>query len=142
MKIEGDNIAELIKAFAKAQSEMGGTVGKNSQNPFFKSSYADLGAVLGMAIPILSKNGLVLTQSWDTEKEGKVEIITIIMHEGGATLKGVCHMICKVDGNNVNQAIGSAVSYGRRYHAAAMLGIAQADDDGNNSGEQVPTRRK
>ena len=40
-----ETIEELAKALVKAQSQMGGAV-KDSNNPFFKSKYADLGSVV------------------------------------------------------------------------------------------------
>ena len=33
-------------------------------------------------------------------------------------------------GQNTPQAVGSAITYGRRYGLAAMVGIAPEDDDG------------
>jgi hypothetical protein len=37
------------------------------------------------------------------------------------------------------QSVGSSFTYGRRYTAAAMAGIAQEDDDGMGGGMGVPT---
>ena len=48
---------EIATAFLKAQSEMSNPV-KGSNNPFFKSKYADLNAVREATIPILNAHGI------------------------------------------------------------------------------------
>ena len=36
------------------------------------------------------------------------------------------------------QAVGSAITYARRYALAAMVGVAPEDDDGNNAAKNPP----
>jgi len=56
-----ESISELAKALAKAQASIKGAV-KDSQNPFFKSSYADLESVWDACRKPLTDNGLSVVQ--------------------------------------------------------------------------------
>ena len=117
-------INELAAALAKAQSEMEGAK-KESTNPFFKSSYADLHAVIKSSFPYLSKNGLSVSQGNEVIK-GAVCVTTTLMHASGQWMRSKIKLpLAKVDA----QGVGAAVTYGRRYGLSAMVGIAQYDDD-------------
>ena len=37
--------------------------------------------------------------------------------------------------------IGAATTYGRRYLLSSMVGVAQADDDGNGATKTAPHRK-
>ena len=56
-----ESINELATALAAAQGQMGAAV-KDAENPFFKSKYADLGAVIKALKEPFSSNGLSYTQ--------------------------------------------------------------------------------
>ena len=56
-----EDISELATALAKAQGQMG-SAKKDADNPFFKSKYADLGAVIAAIKQPLSENGISYTQ--------------------------------------------------------------------------------
>ena len=115
---------QLAAALAKAQSEMEGAK-KESTNPFFKSSYADLHAVIKSSFPYLSKNGLSVSQGNEVIK-GAVCVTTTLMHASGQWMRSKIKLpLAKVDA----QGVGAAVTYGRRYGLSAMVGIAQYDDD-------------
>jgi hypothetical protein len=45
-----------------------------------------------------------------------------------------------IGGKKDAHAIGAAITYGRRYGMAAMVGIAQADDDGNGATDRAPRK--
>ena len=112
---------------AKAQAQMGAAK-KDSNNPHFKSKYADLAAVLEAAKKPLGDNGLALLQDV-TRTVGGVSITTRIAHKSGEWIEfGPLEIpLSKMDA----QGVGSAVSYGRRYAAQAALGQGSEDDDGN-----------
>ena len=117
-------IDKLAEALAKAQSEMEGAK-KESTNPFFKSSYPDLHAVIKSSFPYLSKNGLSVSQGNEVIK-GAVCVTTTLMHASGQWMRSKIKLpLAKVDA----QGVGAAVTYGRRYGLSAMVGIAQYDDD-------------
>ena len=124
-------INELAAALAKAQSEMEGAK-KESTNPFFKSSYADLHAVIKSSFPYLSKNGLSVSQGNEVI-QGAVCVTTTLMHASGQWLRSKVKLpLAKVDA----QGVGAAITYGRRYGLSAMVGIAQYDDDANSIRKQ------
>lgn len=124
-----ENINELAAALAKAQGEMK-NAGKTSDNPFFKSKYADLAEILNAVREPLSKYGLSVSQLYDGMgmPDKTITVTTLLMHSSGQYI-----------GNSANypvaqadiQGVGSAITYARRYSLAAILGLSQEDDDGN-----------
>lgn len=72
-----EHIDKLAAALAKAQSEMRGAV-KDSANPFFKSSYADLESVWDAIRLPLTSNSLSVTQATDYEPEAGICVVTQI----------------------------------------------------------------
>lgn len=108
---------------------------KDSSNPFFKSKYADLHAVLEAVREPLSKNGLCVSQTIEVCDSGLQVVRTTLGHESGQYIGGVCPIInTKGDA----QGMGSAITYARRYSLAAIVGIAQMDDDGNAAVQPGP----
>ena len=132
-----ETIGKLAGALAKAQSAMTMVEGK-STNPFFNSKYASLAAVLEVAMPALNANEVALVQGnrWDANDNG-FYITSMLMHSSGEWIKSEIRMpIAKKDAHG----IGAATTYGRRYLLSAMVGIAQADDDGNGAIQQAPRK--
>ena len=123
-------IDKLAGALAKAQGEMGG-VKKTSTNPFYKSKYADINDCLEAAIPALSKNGLAITQGNEFNNQEGYYITTMLIHNSGQWIKSKIRI--PLTNKKDAQEIGSACTYGRRYGLAAMVGLAQVDDDGNKT---------
>jgi hypothetical protein len=119
-------IGALAAALAKAQGAMTGAK-RDSENPFFRSSYADLASVWDACRGPLSANGLSVIQT--TEAEGDcVTVVTTLAHASGEWVRGRLAMTpVKAD----PQGVGSALTYARRYALAAIVGIAPEDDDGN-----------
>lgn len=126
---QSESIKELAAALAKAQSEIQHAK-KAEDNPFFKSKYADLPAVIDAARPFLTKHGLSVSQPTDVDDNGKILLVTQLMHSSGEWIRGY-YPINPV--KNDPQAIGSAVTYARRYAFCAITGVAATgeDDDGN-----------
>jgi hypothetical protein len=121
-------IGKLAGALAKAQGMMTGAV-KDSTNPFFKSSYADLASVIESGREALSKNGLAVIQT-NRQSDIGVVVITTLAHESGEWIRGELNMRpVKSD----PQGIGSCITYARRYSLSAIIGTAQVDDDGNQA---------
>ena len=117
-------IDKLAEALAKAQSEMEGAK-KESTNPFFKSNYADLHAVIKSAFPYLSKHGLSISQGNEVI-QGAICVTTTLMHKSGQWIRSKVKL--PLEKKNA-QGVGSAITYGRRYGLSAIVGIAQYDDD-------------
>jgi hypothetical protein len=118
---------------------------KTKAGPSYSYDYADLADVLDSVQPILSVNGLVLTHEQSTTREPLgVETVAVLLHESGEEKRGLpCWLPCSGD-MQPTQAIGSAMTYGRRYTTGPILGIApEADDDGNAaSGNDATTAPK
>lgn len=126
---KSESIKELASALCKAQAEIRGAV-KDSDNPFFKSKYADLESVWQAIREPLSDNGLSVAQPTGFSAEGKPVVETILMHVSGEWISGEFLISSK---DQSAQAVGSGTSYARRYALAAMLGVYQTDDDGNDA---------
>ena len=118
---------QICAALVKAQKGFGPAL-KSSQNPHFKSRYADLSACVEAVVEALNDNGIALTQHTH-HAEGGVCVETILIHESGEELSfGKLFLPCtKQDA----QGYGSAITYARRYQLQTALGIAPEDDDGN-----------
>lgn len=126
--MQSSEIGLLAEALAKAQGKMTGAL-KDANNPFFKSRYADLASVWDAVRKPLSDNGLAVIQTTaDSGFSPVVKIITILAHSSGQWIRGE---LLVNPGKNDAQAMGSAITYGRRYALQAIAGVAPEDDDGN-----------
>jgi hypothetical protein len=119
---------EIAQALLKAQAEFP-LVKKEDSNPFFKSKYAGLPTVLEAVLPILIKNGIVLSQSPITNGD-RIGVRTFLIHtESGEFLDSEFTMALS---KNDPQGAGSAITYARRYAIISILGLnVDEDDDGN-----------
>jgi hypothetical protein len=128
----------IATALAKAQAEMGKAL-KQSNNPHFKTKYADLGNVMDACLPALNAAGIAVIQPTGEDEHGRY-VETILIHgESGESL--ACRVPLIVSKNDM-QGYGSAVTYGRRYGLMAMAGIAPEDDDGNAAAAAAPKAPK
>jgi len=132
-----EQINELATALAKAQSVIKGAM-KDSDNPFFKSTYADLTSVWEACRKPLTDNGLSVTQLLG-ESDSGVVIETVLLHSSGQWISSSYSMpVVK----QTPQDYGSAITYARRYALAAIVGVAPEDDDGNRaSGREIAAKQ-
>lgn len=126
---KSESISKISAALVKAQGEMGSAT-KDSKNPFFKSSYADLNSVREATIPVLNKNGITVLQP-TTVFENRAYVETTLLHESGEFLSSLTEIICAKQ--NDPQAHGSGVSYARRYGLQSFLCVGNEDDDGEKA---------
>lgn len=135
-----ESIAKLAEALAKAQTEIG-IAAFDSKNPHFNSKYASLAAVAEAAKP-LAAHGIAVLQPASTRRDEKgvmVVVKTILAHSSG---EWIADEIAMKPAQDTPQAIGSALTYGRRYLLASFVGIASdEDDDGNAASGPKPTPR-
>jgi hypothetical protein len=127
-------IGELAKALAAAQGEMT-SASKDATNPHFKSKYATLASVWEAIRKPLTANGLSVTQILETEPGG-VAVRTMLLHASGQWLAS--RYVMPVGERLTPQAMGSAITYARRYALSAIVGIAPDDDDDGNSATDPP----
>ena len=134
-----ETLDQLATALAKAQAQVMGAK-KDAANPFYKSKYADLGSVWEACREALTANGLSVVQLPGFEG-GEARLTTYLLHSSGQWIAGTAGSpLVKHD----PQGVGSALTYLRRYALAAVVGVVQEDDDGNDaSGRtmQVPTSK-
>lgn len=126
----------IAQALVKAQMEMGPAL-KQSNNPHFKSKYADLGNVMEACMPALQAQGIAVIQPTGEDEMGRY-VETVFIH--AASGESVSCRTPLIVGKNDMQGYGSAVTYARRYGLMAMAGIAPEDDDGNAAARAAPAK--
>ena len=128
-------IDQLALALSQAQLEMKGAK-KTSQGYNWK--YADLHTVIESSFPHLNKNGLSIVQGCNKTTD-TFYITTTLLHKSGQWIRSWIRIpVTKLNA----QEIGTATTYGRRYGLAAMVGIAQYDDDGQENKELLSAKTK
>jgi hypothetical protein len=144
---KSETIGKLAEALARAQSEITNAL-KDKDNPFFKSTYADLASVWDACRDPLTKSGLSVVQPLSMDSNGRMILTTLLMHSSGEWISSVVPVVpVKQD----PQSVGSAITYMRRFSLSALVGVAPSekpteddvddDDDGNAaSGRNSPPR--
>lgn len=125
--------AELFTALAGAQAEFGElkrTATAKIQTKAggsYEFSYAPLDELLDAVLPALGKHGLWLGQPV-SGVDGGYQLRTIIAHKSGASMTSTMRLPRSED----VKALGSTITYLRRYSLQALLGLAaEEDDDGS-----------
>jgi len=122
-----ESIVNIAQALLKAQRAITFAV-KDSKNPHFKSTYADLGSVINACTAALNESGIVFMQMPSPSEPGTIALTTRLLHSSGEWIEDTATCpLQKVD----PQGYGSANTYLRRYALAAAVGLYQDDDDGN-----------
>lgn len=121
---KSDTIGALAKALAAAQGALK-PAPKGAENPFFKSSYADLPAIVKACRDALAKNDISYVQA--PSYEGEIIVLeTILMHSSGEWISSI-YPVKPVKPDP--QSLGSAFTYAKRYALAAMVGVVSEDED-------------
>lgn len=135
MLITSPHIDEIAAALAKAQAVMNNAA-KDALNPAFRSRYADIASVRAAIQGPLSAVEIAVIQAPGLSATGAVTVETRLAHSSGQWF--ACIMTATPrDGSP--QAIGSAVTYLRRYGLMAMAGIAPDDDDDGDASSRAPS---
>ena len=136
--VMSEQINELATALAKAQGQMEGAK-KDSENPFFKSKYADLAAVVEAIRGPFAEHGLAYVQLPEACEGEAVAVTTLLLHSSGQWVSSRTVVpVSKADA----QGVGSALTYARRYGLQAIAGVAAEDDDGNRAVEAAPKPKR
>ena len=129
--------SESIKNLAIALSKFQGTIGKigkDSNNPFFKSKYASLSTILENIQKPLTESGLCFSQMPD-----QTGLTSILIHSESGEYIQATYILTPV--KNDPQSLGSAITYARRYALGSILGLnIDEDDDGNTASN--PSNKK
>jgi len=131
---QSESIAKLATALSIVQGKLTHAK-KDSANPFFKSKYADLESVWDACRSLLAENGLAVMQFPGEFVDGTMSLNTVLTHSSGEYMSYLMSVpVTKPDA----QGAGSALTYMRRYALAAVVGVVQADDDGNAASSPKP----
>lgn len=125
-----NNMNELATALAKAQAEMKNAT-LNKVNPHFKSKYADLANIIDTTRAVLAKHGLSVVQTTEM-REGQLVLVTTLLHTSGQSICGEYPLPMVLE---KPQAMGSALTYARRYSLAAICNISAEEDDDANAAQ-------
>lgn len=124
-------LGEIAKALAAFQAEAP-TVGKSktadvkSDRASYSYSYADLADITKAAYPKLGSHGLAFTALPDHG-----QIYGMLIHESGEYLSGNL----PIPGSGM-QALGSSITYARRYLFGCLTGIVTEEDDDGQAATQ------
>jgi hypothetical protein len=129
-----ENIVELAKALMGVQAALKPVV-REKTNPFLNKKYADLAGIWEMCRQPLHDHNLAVVQSTAIDIMGPY-LETMLVHESGQWISGIYPL--KPEKANDPQALGSALTYARRYSLAALLGIVTEDDDAESAMERRP----
>lgn len=122
-----ESIDKLAEALLRAQQQIR-FAAKDSKNPHFRNSYADLESVIDAVKGPLNDNGIVFLQTPSPSDDGRLHLTTRLMHRSGQWMEDTAVApLPKQD----PQGFGSALTYLRRYSLSAVTGLYQSDDDGN-----------
>lgn len=130
----GGPLPELFAAKAKARASFQAIERtcevevKTRDGRSYKFKYAPLDTVLAATMPALAENGLDLFWLLAEAPDGGAGLTCMLTHASGAYIATTMRLP-PAEGP---QARGSQITYGRRYQAQAVLGVAsEEDDDGN-----------
>lgn len=128
-------IGSLAAALSAAQGKMRPAL-RESENPYFKSRYADLASVWEAIRGPLSEAELAVIQTCRGTETG-IEVETMLAHSSGQWVSDSLYLpASKLDAQGYCQA----VTYARRYGLMAVVGVAPDDDDDGNAASQPPRR--
>lgn len=130
-----NDITQLAKAMLAVQKQLNPAT-KDATNPYTRSRYSTLNAVMDACKTALLDNGIWLTQITVPSEPGTIALLTKLTHaETGQYQASVTVLpLQKPD----CQGAGSAITYARRYALTAMLGIVTEDDDDGESAKLPP----
>lgn len=132
----------LAAALAAFQAELPSIrKGNTADTGSYKYSYADLSDVSEAALPLLGSHG-VAWSAQPTLMDGDFVLHYSLTHEGGEAIEGIYPLPAR---NTPPQAMGSAITYARRYAFTAITGLAPGGDDDDAAGApaapaQTPAR--
>ncbi len=110
---------------------------ESSENPYFKSRYADLATVVKASRPFLTAEGLAVVQQVIVHEDGQNILHTILMHSSGQWIESTMRILPP---KNDIQTLGSCITYLRRYSYAALVGVTAADEDDDGEVAMRPVR--
>lgn len=128
---KSESIQNLSKAMAEFQKSIKQPL-KDANNPFFKKPYVPLENVVEAITKTGSSLGISFMQFASSDETGSIEVATLVMHSTGEYIE--FPPVRMKPESNKPQAVGSAITYAKRYALSAIFGItSDKDDDGNEA---------
>jgi len=134
MPTEGaPRLDKIAAALIAVQAEMptvakGRTAQVKSEKGSYSYTYAGLADVAEAVYPILAKHGLAFTAL-----PANGQLVGMLLHSSGQTLTGSLPIT-----GGTPQALGSSITYGRRYLLGCMTGLVTDDDDDGQIAAATP----
>ena len=131
----------MFAALSKAQAEIRDPV-KDSHS--HKHNFVSITATLNAVRPVLSKHNLAMVQCVDEPVvDGEVTwlpLTTLLLHGSGGYIENIARIPVDMSGGMMNpaQAVGSSITYLRRYAIRSMLALGERDDDGESAYVAAP----
>lgn len=121
-----ESIMNLAAALAVAQGQI--TTAPKAATGTFSNKYATLDDIWSVCRKPLAENGLSVVQI-PTNDETGFHLETILIHSSGEWISGLMSLPIIAGRMSELQAMGSAITYARRYMLGAMVGVTTGDDD-------------
>jgi hypothetical protein len=125
--LEDRQVDKLVQALLLAQADFP-TIRFDAANPHFRNRYATLAHIIAQTRPALGKHGLAVSQLVQVDA-----VVTLLLHSSGQFLASRTPIVSEKPGP---QAMGSGITYARRYGLCAILGIAAEEDDDGESAQR------
>jgi ERF superfamily len=141
--IFSESISEIAAALSRAQAAFPVVKKDNraevrSVKGSYAYQYASLGSVLDAIRGPLAANGLAYTQPLEETTEGTY-VVTLLLHTSG---QWICSRLRVPTHDLIGaQAVGSYITYARRYSIASLTGVAIEEDDDGRAAQQQASRR-
>jgi len=132
-----ETLTKLAPDLIRVQGAVGVAV-KDAKNPHLNSRYADLGSVFAACWGPLGSHGFAVVQA-PSYSDGHVHLTTRLQHVSGEFIEET--LSTPIGRKSDAQAVGSAITYLRRYMLSSMVGIVTGDDDGHGA-SQRPVRQQ
>lgn len=136
-RILNRNARELFSAaMAEMQADMPEVVerGQIKVNDVVRSRYSTFEDINAAVRPVLQKHGFAITFRVK-QSDGQIKVTAVLSHKSGHSEDTDIILPSDTSGSkNAVQAVGSAVSYGKRYTMSALLNIATRGEDDDAEG--------
>lgn len=133
-----ESISNLAAALVKAQSVcLAVKKDKVAKTGSYSYNYSDFASVVEEIKPALAANELAMIQ-WSERQDDGITVVTRLQHASGEWQETDMFIpVAQVSA----QAIGSALTYGKRYGAQSAMLLPSADDDGKEASSHAPAQQ-
>jgi len=125
-----ESIVKITEAFLSAQKKIDSAI-KDAKNPHFGNTFASHKAVIDACKDKLNAEEITILQPI----EG-MTVETVLIHVSGEWFSSSTPIVSKDEHNP--QALGSAITYAKRYGLQSMVLLPAEDDDGAQASKPSP----